>query len=173
MRGVVVVMTFSLFACNPVSAQLTPGQRVRIHSHEFGMNMREGFVHFDSVLVLGGSRGERMAIPLTSVTRLEVHRGTRNQVGKGALIGFGIGAGFGALIGLGTSTQQCSMICFSPSESAAIGAAVIGIPGLLIGIVAGALSKSDRWEEVPLERVRVSFAPLGGGTCSLGLSVGF
>ena len=152
---------------------LETGDRVRIRSHEFGLNMREGFVHFDSVLVVGSSRGNRLAIPLMSVNKLEVHRGTRNQIGKGALYGLGIGAGLGALWGLGMSTQQCSMICFTPAESAAIGAVVTGIPGLLIGVVAGALSKTDRWELIPLDRMRLSSTPLNDGTYAYGMSVNF
>ena len=63
---------------------------------------------------------------------------------SGGGLGGGLGMFFGAVIGGGT--------------------------GLVGGIVMGALSKTDCWEEVPQDRLRVSFAPQRDGF-ALGLSV--
>jgi hypothetical protein len=50
--------------------------------------------------------------------------------------------------------------------------AVLGIGVGLIGAGIGALLGGERWEEVPLDRLRVSFAPRRDGF-ALGLSVSF
>ena len=44
--------------------------------------------------------------------------------------------------------------------------------GLLFGTIVGLAVKSDRWEEVPLDRLRVSFAP-GRDRVSFGFSFAF
>ena len=54
-----------------------------------------------------------------------------------------------------------------------IGGAGLGALGAGIGAIVGALIKTDRWEEVPLDRLRVSFVPQRGGRFALGLSVRF
>jgi hypothetical protein len=55
--------------------------------------------------------------------------------------------------------------------AAAIG--VFGGAGAIVGSVVGALVKSERWEEVPLDRLRVSIAPQRDGRFALGMSVVF
>jgi len=42
-----------------------------------------------------------------------------------------------------------------------------------LGAVIGALIKTDRWEEVPLDALRVSFVPQRDGRFGLGMSVRF
>ena len=47
-----------------------------------------------------------------------------------------------------------------------------GVGGALGGIT-GYFIKTDRWEEIPLDRLRVSLAPERDGGFALGFSVGF
>ena len=47
----------------------------------------------DSIVLATGDNGERMAIPIPSVTRLDVSIGQKRRWGRGALIGLAIGAG--------------------------------------------------------------------------------
>ena len=42
-----------------------------------------------------------------------------------------------------------------------------------VGAITGALIKTDHWEDVPLDRVRVSFGPQRDGRFALGASVRF
>jgi len=42
----------------------------------------------------------------------------------------------------------------------------------VVGAITGAFIKTDRWEEVPLDRLQVSFAPQRDGF-AVGLSVAF
>lgn len=121
---------------------------------------------------------DTLRVALTQVTRLDVHRGTKGNAGKGALIG---GSVLGAA-GLGLSilfvAGGCEFVDSSGCDGSgpaviAIGTAITFGAGALLGAVTGAFIKSDRWEEVPVYQPRVSFAPQRDGRFSLGLSVAF
>lgn len=110
--------------------------------------------------------------PLVSVTRLDVHRGQKRRLAKGALLG-GLG-GIAAGVFLGAAWYDfcvdwsCNQVGF-----AALGVLLGGAAGTLLGAGVGALITSDRWEEVPLEGLVVSLAPQRDGRPALGFSVGF
>ena len=115
-----------------------------------------------------------LVIPLASLTRLELYGGrgfSGWNVLRGAGIGVLVGGAVGAGIGYLTSSEGCGE--FERSFCAGVGAAVLGGAGLVIGAGVGAAVKSDRWEEVPLDQLRVSFAPQRNGRFGLGLSVQF
>jgi hypothetical protein len=102
---------------------------------------------------------------LPSLTRLEVHRGYRGRAGRGALMGAGALGAAGlawAIVGCNT-TWPCDG---SDGDFRPIIYAVSGGGGAVIGAIFGALIgsqiKSDRWEDVPLNRVRVNVVPSGG-----------
>jgi hypothetical protein len=114
------------------------------------------------------------------VTRLDVSRGRHRKWGRGALIG-GI---VGGVLGLGLSVAWAASDCPSISGSTgcdgerpgliiAASTAVSGIGFGIIGAGIGALFKTDRWEEVPLDRLSVSFAPKRDGRFALGLTYRF
>ena len=53
-----------------------------------------------------------------------------------------------------------------------MGVVAVGAVGAGIGAGIGALSKTDKWEEVPLDQLRVSIVPRRDGF-ALGFSVAF
>ncbi|MFC1639853.1 hypothetical protein ACFL3B_03705 [Gemmatimonadota bacterium] len=167
MRILTAALTLALFLPNNLSAQLLPGQRVRISSPEFGLEEQVGFVHRDSILVNRGGRGVRLAIPLTSVTRLEVDRGMRSRIGSGAALGLFSGVALGVIGGVTCSGWLCG------GEMALIAAGVFAVPGLAIGTLIGASSTTGPWEEVPLDQLRVSFAPQRDGSLAVGVTLRF
>ncbi len=120
--------------------------------------------------------GLQLALPLDSVSKLEVSRGQRSRAGKGALIGLavgaGVGAGVGVLFGAGLGEDLCGDGCVG--ALAGIGALGGGAVGTLIGLGIGASSKTDRWEAVLLDRIRVSLTPIAphgfGATLRLSFS---
>ena len=129
----------------------------------------------DIIVLETGEIGAHTRIPLASVTRFELSRGKSRHAGRGALIGLGIGAGGGAIIGAiaeVSGERYCIDTCAAAGVLTAFTAIGLAIPGLVIGTVAGALIKTDRWEEVPLDRVRVSLAPTRDGV-SLGMRIAF
>jgi len=125
--------------------------------------------------VLVGNNAGESAIALESVTRLDVSRGQRRPVARGALLGLGIGVGVGAVGGAVAEmggAQFCIDTCGSRGVITAASAAFFGASGLVMGTVVGALIKTDRWEEVPLDQLSVSIAPQRDRV-SFGLRIAF
>ncbi len=56
---------------------------------------------------------------------------------------------------------------------AAVGGVIGGLGGLVAGALIGSAVETDRWVDVPLDRLRVSLGPQRGGGFGLGLSVRF
>ncbi len=139
---------------------LEPGVRVRV---SFDGERRSGtVVALESDTLALQSRRGTLQLLIASVTRLEVSRGRKSfGAGKGALVGLLVGAALGAALDNRRDLGRY--------QALAEGATV----GTLLGAVGGALIKTDRWEEVPLERLSVSFAPQRDGRFALGVSVGF
>jgi hypothetical protein len=52
-------------------------------------------------------------------------------------------------------------------------ALVFGAAGGLVGLGIGALFKTERWEEVPLDQLRVSVAPQPDGRLGVSVSLEF
>ena len=152
-----------------LEGQLQSGQRVRVTAPDCGVDNQS--LTFEALrsdtLVL-----DTMNCPLVSVTRLQVHRGRRSNAAKGALIGLAIGGGGGALVGVIVYSGLRSAGVTS-AEGAALGALLLGPPSILAGVIIGALVKTDRWEEVPLDRLSVSLGPQRDGRFDFGASVRF
>ncbi len=112
---------------------------------------------------------ETTECPMASVTRLDVSRGQKSHARLGAGIGF-------AAVALGTvvlcSTDECNTIGSDKDETLAF-ALIFGALGGVAGGITGYFIKTDLWEEVPLERLRLSLAPQREGGFALGVSVRF
>ncbi len=107
-----------------------------------------------------------LVFALASVTRFDVYSGRKSHLWVGAGIGLLAGAGAGAV-----TWTDCGMV--DDSQCRRYGALLFGGIGAVVGGVVGAfIWKTDKWEEVPLDRLRVSFAPKRDGF-AFGLSVAF
>ncbi|MDH3367933.1 MAG: hypothetical protein OEO20_15785 [Gemmatimonadota bacterium] len=161
MRSAVLPVILVLASFTDAVAQelpLQPGQRVRVTVPRLAVNKHE-----ETFQALRGGTLVLAAIsyPLVDVTRLDVHRGHKswgwvNGAVLGFLAGVGVGATAGALVDCGVgSSDDDSCVGFG---------IVVGAPiGLLVGTTAGLLIKTDKWEEVPLDRLRVSVVPTPNG----------
>jgi hypothetical protein len=116
-----------------------------------------------------------------SVTKLEQLRLEKSTVLKGLLVGLLAGGAAGAVLGAVTYREcvdepgggwDCFMAPTSAGEQAVFGGIGGGALGALIGGLTGIPSKIY-WEEVSLDRVRVSVAPQRKGGVALGVSVRF
>jgi hypothetical protein len=133
----------------------------------------EGIVEYlarDSVALAVGAPATQMSLPLASVTRIDVHRGRKGHTLTGLIIGGLAGLGLGALVAVPNDDWGCQY----RDTGALCGMVIVGgaVGGTVIGTVVGTLIRTDRWEEVPLDRLRVSFAPRRDGF-AVGLSVSF
>ncbi len=163
---------FAVLAVAPltrVTAQEPPpvkvGDRVRVTAPD--INKYDG--------TLQAMRGDALTvdtlrIAVASVMRLDVYRGRKSNVGKGVLLG---GIPSGILLGIYGGALCADETWCEVAAGFALGFGVGFAGGALIGGVIGAIIKSDRWEEVPLDQLRVSFAPQRDGRFSLGFNVAF
>lgn len=104
----------------------------------------------DTLVLAVEDRGAPLELPLALVRKFEVSRGGSNAL-RGALIGAGLGLALGAADALGQNDGDL----IGPE----VVMAVLGGAGATLGLVIGAMSRSDRWEEVPLDELRVSLMP--------------
>ena len=127
------------------------------------------FVTWNADTLVVESNGDTIAVPQDSVTTLEV----REQVSQ-AGVGAGIGGGIGAFIGAGVGAASCTDPVLGDSGACALaGALVVGIGGAMLGSIVGAITKTERWVSVPLDRIRVGLGPQRDGGFVVGMSVGF
>jgi hypothetical protein len=132
---------------------LQPGQRVRLTAASLGMERQPAVFQSLRGDTLVAVTDSTVSCPLASVTRLEAYQGRRGHTWLGA----GIGFAFGAVVGGVTGGNACKTLgCDDMSWAAVVGGGIGGLAGALLGGGIGALSRTDRWEEIALERVTVS-----------------
>ncbi len=130
-------------------------------------------VESDALLVRteqGAGGPQRVA--RSAVKRFEVSRGRKSRVGEGAAIGFGIGAGLGALFGIRAYEETDSFT--SRGQAMAVFGALLGGGGAALGAIFGLQTKAERWQLANPDHLRVTLVPVArrGVGLSLRLSWG-
>jgi hypothetical protein len=168
-----LVLTASVDLFAQQEPPVAPGDRVRVTAPNevsgrfVGTVMKIGA---DTCVLEVEGRAEALALPLASVTSLEVSRGRKSNILKGAGIGLLIGGAVGIVAGVAAcSGDGCEYAGATVGSLGAIGAGV----GLLIGTSAGASSSGELWEPVPLDQLRVTIAPHPRGGLAIRVSVAF
>ena len=159
-------------AANVQERLLSPGARIRATTLDpMDPEGREQthvgtFLRMDgeSCRIETGDPAEVLAIPLPHLRVLEISAGTKSAGGRGAVIGLLAGAGAGVLFGLigtvaGSSNADVDLSVIAPLLLGTVGGGV----GAAIGFLIGSGTQVDRWETVPLDRLRLSAAPPAGG----------
>ncbi len=146
---------------------LQPGQRVRVT-----VPSRDLIKHEESFRQLRADTLvlESMWLPLSDVTRLDAYRGRHRHKWTGVGIGF-LG---GTVIGYVIAYSTCAPCDDSSVEKEALpvaGAIIGALGGAMIGGMVGERIKTGKWEEVPLDRLRVSIVPQRGGRLGLRVSL--
>ena len=112
-------------------------------------------------MVWGGADGssDSWLVGRDEIDKLEVSRGMKSNWKTGMWIGTLGGGAIGALVG----AAGCEEGFIGRDDCIA----ALGLAGMLIGMplgtITGALIKTERWEKVPMEAVRVSVVSRGGG----------
>ena len=158
-------------------APLQPGDRIRIYAPSEYQDRVVGSIwsmERDTIVVKNESNAT-WRIPNAAITRLEFSQGRRSG-SAGALRGLLIGGGAGTLVGLAAVVAACTSDdagLIDPCGYAPAAFVVATFVGALTGMTVGALSPGERWEEVPLDQLRVSIVPQRDGRLGFGLAVTF
>ncbi len=156
-------------------APLQPGQRVRVQSALARTPELVGGVQAMSADTLvvrhvdGTGAATTTAIPLAYITQLDVSRGQHSRWGRGLLIGLAAGATTGVILGASSDGNWL----FSKSDLALMGAVVMAPIGGAVGLVVGALTKTETWETVPIPRVGKGVALGSERRIAVGVAVEF
>jgi hypothetical protein len=145
---------------------LQPGRRVRVTVPSAAVSGQQATFQRVSgdTLVLSSA-----SYAVNDVTRLDVSTGRHGHPWTGMLIGLLGGAAAGAGIAAAAYDSNEDFYALVVLVGAGIGAG----SGLLVGAVAGALIKTERWEEISLDRVLVSLMPTHEGRLAIRLSMTF
>ena len=156
--GLIVVLSWflPLAAATPQGLPVRVGDRVRVRADEqyIGTVLRTDSSRM--VVRLDGDP-DTVAIPIAQITRLARSAGRTSGAGRGALIGAVVGGALGLAAGIdGQCGHTNSWFCVGPG---AIPLFVLGgaVFGTLPGSIIGGLSRIERWEGLPLDRVELGF----------------
>lgn len=169
----VMVLTAVLLSSLSIAAldaqTVASGDRVRVTAEARSGKLTGTLVEWvqDTLYLAPDGSAERVtatAIPLSTLSRLEISKGLRSNAGKGALIGGGIGL----LVGGGMSIIAGSTVDTEvTSTDYLVFTGLVTLGGAGLGALIGALTKSERWEEYPLDSLRLGIAPGGDGSLQL------
>lgn len=121
--------------------------------------------------------GSTTSYSLNALRRLEVSGGRRSHWLAGAGVGFLVGAGAAfAVLYSGGSTSLCNQSANQDAMSSGecIGLTALGgLAGAGLGAVIGSRLRSERWQDVPIERLRLGLGPQVDGRFGLAFTVAF
>ena len=152
---------------------LVPGVRVRVH--QGSQSLTGSLVSQDSVgLVIATGKSDTVTAPLASITGVDVSRGTKSRAGKGALIGLGVGAATGIIVGLvGSSSDNGDFVDLN-AEEWAVGMGLTGaVIGTGVGAIIGATQRTDKWQPTVLPTIGVRAYEPDGKRFAIGLRIRF
>ena len=166
MSSLVAALAVTAWPCSGhvPATWIDPGDRVRVTSPSIDLEQDVGTVasfKADTIVVEMEDHADALDVPLSHMTKLEVHRGQKSRAGTGALIAAGAGAATGVTVALASCAGSK---CYSDGSNV-WGAVVLvlGAGGALasagLGALIGGAIKTDRWEYVPLDRIRVGRSP--------------
>ena len=130
---------------------LDSGSRVRIESPIFSGKTQQGIVlstRADTLNFRPGFGTISTAVGLRDITSIDVLQGTHSRKGKGALLGFALGAGIAAGIQAAT-WKKTNSFDFGRGGDAAMVAVPGGLVGGLVGFLVGAQER-ETWVRVNL-----------------------
>jgi hypothetical protein len=172
-----IVLAVLVAAPTQIRAQdpppIDPGARVRVSTSSAADERIVGTLaalQSEALVVDVEGHSEPVTLPVASVTRLEVSTGRKSKTATGAGIGFGIGAAAGTVLAL--------MFCSDPDNACGAGSflggsVLLGLPGAGVGALIGSGIKVERWETVPLDRIRVGLTSQPGRPLALSVTLTF
>lgn len=168
--------------------EVSPGTRVRVTAPSIAEHRIVGTIvtigadtltlktkrKVEPFILNSNGQAETLAIPFASVTKLEVIRGKKRNVVKGAGIGVVVGGLSGVVYGFSEGDDPPGGILgWTAKEKAAMLGIMGSLSGGVLGALIGALKTTDRWEKAPLDRLRLGLMPQRQGGLALSTSFSF
>jgi hypothetical protein len=100
---------------------------------------------YDTLVILPESNGSVLTFHRRDWRKIEIYRGKKSNIGKGAWIGAVGGVVAGVLVGALVGGD-----CDGESICITVGAAIGAAGGAILGVGVGALIKNKRWQEAEL-----------------------
>ena len=181
--GLLLVSVTSLSARQAPPVEV--GSRVRVTAIDLGLEKQSASLQglrgdtLDLFVVQGG--GSIVSVPLASVTEFATLQSTSRRTVIGALIGSAVGFSAGVIV-LAVAHEGCEgggffswgrRYCGTAPPEAELAAVAGALLGAGVGAVVGYFINTERWEEVPLDRLQLNMVPLRDGGFALGVSVTF
>ena len=178
-RASVLLVAFMIAGSADLLAQhrpaIVPGDRVRVSAPGIGVERLVATVLTAKPDTIVVQSREPLALPIASVTRLELSRDRKSRARLGMAIGFWSGAIAGGVIAASLEDAEDNFIMDSnPSDAggALLGSALLGgIAGTGLGALIGSIFRVDQWAAMPLHRIRVTIVPQRKGKLSVGVSL--
>ncbi len=179
---VVLLCSFSGGEVWAQDAAALPGSRVRVWTevnnkgHPSGPRTTGQITVYttDSLVMDPAGAGGPLAMPLNSVSRMDISLGRRSR-GMGALRGGSLGLIIGGVTGmaLGFASGDDDSFLFNRwQDKAFILSVMLGTPSTLVGSIIGANRPGERWQRVPLPG-RVSISPSGRNSVAVSTGLRF
>ncbi len=149
------VLALALLSATHAFAQqveLVEGARVRLVSSSLQANHQVARIVSagnDSIVFRSEGFPVTRSLARSEIERIDVSQGSHRQTGRGALIGLGVGAVGGAILGAATYSPCQGWCLFGPSsrgESAGWGGAFFGLLGGVTGGIIGAFHQKEEWK---------------------------
>ncbi len=165
-----------------VAAQEAPavkaGDRVRVVAPSVpGSPFVGTFVALTADSLVVQDSKDTWRVSLASVNQVDLSQGRKSHALFGAGIGLLVGGGVAAaVLYTGGSTSPCDQSANQDAMASAecIGLTALGgVAGAGLGAIVGGLIRTEGWQEIPLERLRVSLRPLAGARIGMALAVVF
>ena len=167
LAAAVLAATAVAVADTPPSGVVATGEKVRVTTAA-GLVDKTGVVmqaDARSLTVSLGPGKPPVRIPLASVKKLEVARGRRTAAKEGAISGGLVGLVLGVLAVHTVSHALCENAtdCDASPQGYGIGAGAFAAGGAGLGALVGLAIKTDRWERVPVDSLRMAIGPVPAG----------
>ena len=126
-------------------------------------------VSAESITLRASESSAPAILPRQDVTQLELSL-ARSRKGTGALLGLGVGAVTGALIGFSSGDDPPGFISFTAEGKAALMAFMLAPIGALIGLIG---AQGEQWAPISVEQVQLKAGVGTGGTSGVLVTVRF
>jgi hypothetical protein len=130
--------------------EIAPGTRVRITmpgAREPGIG--NVITTTEQTIVARLVTGDTIRVSPSNIARLEVTDGQSRHIWLGAGIGFIAGAATGAILGAAVPPDpNCNFACDTKLLGEALGAALLGVTGTVVGGIIGATHTTENWRVI-------------------------